>query len=73
MSDSEEAKEATSTPNAASDVIWGAEEIGKVINRTRRQTFGLLENGYMPGQKIGGRWCSTRAALLHRLAVGWPS
>lgn len=43
--------------------IWGAEDIGKVINRSTRQTFALLEAGELPAKKIGGRWVSTKQKL----------
>jgi hypothetical protein len=39
----------------ATEVIWGAEEIGRVINRTPRQTFWLLEQGLVPGARKWGR------------------
>jgi hypothetical protein len=47
-----------------SDVIWGADEIGRVIGRTARQTFHLLETGCLPARKLGGRWCASRRKIL---------
>jgi hypothetical protein len=44
--------------------IWGAREIGKVINRTQSQTFHLLEKKILPGKKIGKLWVSTARMLL---------
>jgi hypothetical protein len=44
--------------------VWGADAIGAAINRSRRQTFHLLENELIDADKIGGRWCSTRRRLL---------
>lgn len=46
-----------------SDLIWGATTIAKAINRSRRQTFHLLEQGHLPAKKIGARWVASRAAL----------
>ena len=43
--------------------IWGAAEIAKVINRSERQTFHLLEAGELPARKIGRRWATTRRQL----------
>jgi hypothetical protein len=45
------------------EAIWGAIEIGKVINAGPRRTFYLLEKGLLPARKIGGVWQSTRGEL----------
>uniref|UniRef100_UPI003BAADD2F DNA-binding protein n=1 Tax=Stappia sp. TaxID=1870903 RepID=UPI003BAADD2F len=45
------------------DVIWGAEEIGKVIGRSARMTFHMLSTGQLPGRKVCGRWCASRKKL----------
>jgi hypothetical protein len=47
---------------------WGAEAIGKVINRPPRQTFHLLEHGYLPARKVGGSWVASRQRLLAHLS-----
>ena len=53
-----------------SDIVWGATEIGTVINRGARQTFHLLTNGEIKSaRKIGGRWCASRAALLREFGA----
>jgi hypothetical protein len=44
--------------------VWGAEAIGRVINRPARQTFHLLESGALPAKKIGGRWTAIPRRLL---------
>lgn len=44
--------------------LWGAEAIGKVINKNERQTFWLLQNGMLPARKVGALWLSDRDALL---------
>jgi hypothetical protein len=44
--------------------IWGAVEIGKIINRNPRQTHHLLTRGYIKSaRRVGGRWCASPAAL----------
>jgi len=47
--------------------IWGAKNIGAVINRTERQTFHALEKGLLPAEKIGKTWVSTPRRLLSRI------
>lgn len=46
------------------DLIWGGEEIAKVIGRTPRITFSLLEKGVLPAKKVGGRWVAERGKLI---------
>jgi hypothetical protein len=48
-------------------IVWGAEAIGQVIGRSARATFHMLENGTLPGRKVGGRWVASRKALLTAL------
>jgi hypothetical protein len=47
--------------------VWGAEAIGRVIDRTEGETFYLLANGHLDAKKIGGRWTSTPRRLLRSL------
>ncbi len=51
------------TADAKLDLIWGAAAIGKVLNLTLRQTFQKLENGALPGKKVGGTWVCDRSQL----------
>ena len=44
--------------------IWGAKNIGAIINRTERQTFYLLEQGRLDADKVGALWRSTIRRLL---------
>jgi hypothetical protein len=45
-------------------VLWGCEEIGAAIGRSKRQVHHLLEKGALPGaRKVGGRWFITRRRL----------
>lgn len=45
-------------------LIWGADEIAKVIGRTPRVTFHLLTTDAIPAKKVGGRWVAERNKLL---------
>ena len=49
------------------DIVWGAAAIAKVIGRSGRQAFYLLESGALPGRKLGGRWVASRQKLLDAL------
>ena len=51
------------------DLVWGAEEIAKLIGRSPRITFHLLEKGEIPAKKVGGRWVAERGQLI-RFFVG---
>jgi hypothetical protein len=45
--------------------VWGAAEIGRIINRNPRQTHHLLTKGHIKSaRRVGGRWCASPAALL---------
>lgn len=44
--------------------IWGAEAIGRVINRPERVTFHLLNRRLLDADKVGNRWTSTPRRLL---------
>lgn len=46
------------------DLVWGGEGIAKVIGRTPRITFNLLEKGELPAKKVGGRWVAERSKLI---------
>ncbi|PWE57909.1 hypothetical protein DEM27_01570 [Metarhizobium album] len=46
------------------ELIWGAEEIAKIIGRTPRVTFHLLTTGALPAKKVGNRWVAERSKLL---------
>jgi hypothetical protein len=46
------------------DLVWGASQIAAVINRTRSQTFHILESGELPARKVSGRWVASRKRLL---------
>lgn len=46
------------------DLVWGAEGVAQVLGLNKRQAFFLLEKKKIPAQKVGGRWCVSRARLL---------
>nr|WP_018688705.1 hypothetical protein [Ahrensia kielensis] len=45
-------------------LIWGGAEIAKVIGRSSRSTFHMLENGDIPAKKVCGRWVAERGKLI---------
>jgi hypothetical protein len=44
--------------------IYGAKNIGAIVNLTERQAFHALEQGYLDGDKFGRKWRSTKRRLL---------
>jgi hypothetical protein len=44
--------------------VYGAENIGRVINLDARKTFYALEAGYIDAEKFGTMWRSTKRRLL---------
>ena len=47
------------------DLIWGVSEIAKVIGRTERQTYHMLQSGNLPIVKqIGERYVASRSKLI---------
>ncbi len=56
--------QANSEKTDALDLIWGAEEIGKVIGRSTRATFDMLDKGQLPAKKVHGRWVIARRKLI---------
>jgi hypothetical protein len=52
------------------DFAWGAAKIGRVVNRTPRQTHHLLTRGEIKSaKKIGGRWVASVSALLREFGA----
>lgn len=51
------------------DLAWGAREIARLIGKTPRATFHLLENGQIPATKVGRQWVASRR-VLRRLFEG---
>jgi hypothetical protein len=45
--------------------VWGAEKIGLVIGRNRRQAESLLARKHIKcARRVGGMWVANREALL---------
>jgi hypothetical protein len=53
--------------DAASDIVWGAEGIAAVIQRSVVATHHLLGQGALPAKKVAGRWVASRRRLLDHL------
>jgi hypothetical protein len=49
--------------SSALELIWGVTSIAAEVNRTPRATYRLLEQGVLPGKKVGGIWASSRPWL----------
>ena len=52
---------------APADFVWGAGAIAKVIGRSERAVFHMLEKKLLPAKRVGGRWCASRRKLLEAL------
>lgn len=46
------------------DLIWGAEEMAKLIGRTPPQVYHMLNAGHLPAKQIGDRWVISRQKLV---------
>jgi predicted DNA-binding transcriptional regulator AlpA len=47
------------------DLIWGTEEIAKLIGRTERQTYHMITSGHLPMVKrVGERYVASRQKLV---------
>lgn len=44
--------------------IWGAQAIGEVVNLPPSKAYWALEQGYLPGRKVGKKWVSTKRQLI---------
>ena len=65
--------ETNSKADAAPDLdepLWGAKEISKVIKRSERATFHLLQARLLPATKIGDRYVTTRRRLRQAILGG---
>jgi hypothetical protein len=49
------------------DILWGADEIGRFIGRSRRTAYWMLEKKLLPGRKIGRIWTATKSELTEGL------
>ena len=55
------------------DLVWGATAIAKVIGRSERSTFHMLERKLLPAKRVGGRWVASRRKLLDALTGNEPA
>jgi hypothetical protein len=51
------------------DLVWGAPAIARVIGKSLRSTYHLLESQYLPVSKVGTQWVGSRRRLL---SIGDP-
>jgi hypothetical protein len=47
----------------AAELVWEVEGIAAELGLPVRVTYNLLRTRALPGQKVGGKWVSTRSAL----------
>lgn len=47
------------------ELVWGCAEIAKIIGRSARATFHMLDKGELPAKKVGGRWVVSRQKLVN--------
>jgi hypothetical protein len=48
----------------ALDLVWGGAAIAKILGRSVRSTFYMLDSGEIPAKKVGGRWVIERSKLI---------
>lgn len=47
------------------DLIWGVEDIGKLIGRNYQQTYHMIRSGKLPPVKqVGERYVASRQKLI---------
>ena len=47
------------------DLIWGVAEIAKLLGRTERQTYHMIQSGHLPMVKqVGERYVASRRKLI---------
>ena len=45
------------------DLLDGVPNIAAFIGLSHRRTYYLLEKGYLPGFKLGTKWCARKTTL----------
>jgi len=56
---------ASEKPNEPLDLIWGVEDIGKLIGRSYQQTYHMIVSGRLPMvRQIGERYVVSRRKLI---------
>lgn len=56
------------TVKLADDLLDGADEISRFTGWSKRRVFYLLEQGQLPGFKVGSKWCARRSTLTDHIA-----
>ncbi len=47
------------------DIVWGAEAIGRLIGRNRRQVYHIADRGLLRSiRRVGNLLCASQSALL---------
>ncbi|MBX3572445.1 MAG: DNA-binding protein [Mesorhizobium sp.] len=54
----------TAERKANIELVWGCSEIARIIGRSARATFHMLEKGELPAKKVGGRWVAEHSKLV---------
>jgi len=55
----------TGTRKGELDLIWGVADIAKLIGRSDRQTYHMIQSGHLPMVKqVGERYVASRAKLV---------
>ena len=69
MTETQSSTDEQKNPAPPSDVVWGLEGIGAVINRTAEQAGYLAKTGALGDAvtKVGGQWAGSRRKLLKRV------
>ena len=56
-----------------SRIVWGAAEIGKIVGRSEKQIYYLVEKGMLKSiRRVGSRLCADAGRLLAELAGDDP-
>ncbi|HTV44842.1 MAG TPA: hypothetical protein VMF05_05965 [Stellaceae bacterium] len=59
----------TKSGTIGSDLLWGAEAIGREIKLPIKKVFYHLEKGNLPAKKIGGLWVMSRKAFQAHIGM----
>jgi hypothetical protein len=43
--------------------VWGVAAIAEICGLRPKQTYHMLERGYLPAKKVGGRWAAMPSRL----------
>jgi hypothetical protein len=49
-------------------LLWGARAIGNYIQRHPRDTYHLLQRGYIDADKVGDSWVTSKARLARQFS-----